>query len=67
MQVQERRRQARWAPWWVYVGALVLTNQARTLLLQPDDLPFWLEVVIGAGAMALVATLVTVAWRAVRR
>ena len=67
MQVQERRQQARWAPWWVYVIALLVTNQARTLLLQPDDLPFWLEVVIGAGSMALVATLVTVVWRAVRR
>ena len=67
MQVQERRQPARWAPWWVYVITLLVTNQARTLLLQPDDLPFWLEVVIGAGSMALVATLVTVAWRAVRR
>ncbi|HZA82181.1 MAG TPA: hypothetical protein VFC13_12040 [Actinomycetes bacterium] len=67
MQVQEHRQQARWAPWWLYVIALLVTNQARTQLLQPDDLPFWLEVVIGAGSMALVATLVTVAWRAVRR
>jgi hypothetical protein len=67
MQVQERRQRARWAPWWVYVIALIVTNQARTLLLQPDDLPFWLEVGIGAGSMALVATLVTVVWRAVRR
>ena len=67
MQVQEQRQQARWAPWWLYVIALILTNQARTQLLQPDDLPFWLEVGIGAGSMALVATLVTVAWRAVRR
>jgi hypothetical protein len=67
MQVQEQRQRSRWAPWWVYVIALIVTNQARTLLLQPDDLPLWLELGIGAGAMALVATLVTVAWRAVRR
>jgi uncharacterized membrane protein YhdT len=66
MQVQERR-QARWAPWWLYVIALVVTNQVRTLALQPDDLPFWLEVVLGAGSMALVAALVTVVYRAVRR
>jgi hypothetical protein len=32
----------------------------------PDDLATWLEVVIGVGSMALVATLVTVAYRATR-
>jgi hypothetical protein len=67
MQVQERRRQSRWAPWWVYVIALIATNQARTLLLQPDDLPFAAEVGIGVASMALVAAVVTVVYRAVRR
>jgi hypothetical protein len=28
MQVQEPR-QARWAPWWLYVVALVVTNQVH--------------------------------------
>ena len=66
MQAQEQERQARWAPWWVYVIAIVITNQIRTQLLIPDDLATWLEVVIGVGSMALVATLVTVAYRATR-
>ena len=66
MRTQEQERQARWAPWWVYVIAIVITNQLRTQLLMPDDLATWLEVVIGVGSMALVATLVTVAYRATR-
>lgn len=66
MQAQEQERQARWAPWWVYVIAIVITNQIRTQLLMPDDLATSLEVVIGVGSMALVATLVTVAYRAAR-
>ena len=66
MQVQERR-QSRWAPWWVYLIALIVTNQLRTLLLQPDDLPFVAEVGIGVTSMALVAAAITVVWRAVRR
>jgi hypothetical protein len=67
MQVQEPRRQARWAPWWIYVIALIATNQLRIQALQPDDLPFWLEVGIGVASMALVAAIVTALWRAVRR
>jgi hypothetical protein len=66
VQAQEQERQARWAPWWVYVIAIVITNQIRTQLLMPDDLATWLEVVIGVGSMALVATPVTVAYRATR-
>ena len=66
MRTQEQERQARWAPWWVYVIAIVITNQLRTQLLMPDDLATWLKVVIGVGSMALVATLVTVAYRATR-
>lgn len=64
MQAQEQERQARWAPWWVYVIAIVVTNQLRVRLLMPDDLATWLEVVIGVGSMALVAALVTAAYRA---
>jgi hypothetical protein len=63
---QDRRQQRRWAPWWVYVIALVVTNQARTLALQPDDLPLGVEIALGVGSMALVATLITVVYRAVR-
>jgi hypothetical protein len=66
VQAQEQGRQARWAPWWVYVIAIVVTNQLRTQLLMPDDLATWLELVIGVGSIALVATLVTVAYRATR-
>jgi hypothetical protein len=66
MQAHEQERQARWAPWWAYVTAIVVTNQLRTQLLMPDDLATWLEVVIGVGSMALVAVLVTVAYRATR-
>jgi hypothetical protein len=65
--MQARERPARWAPWWVYVIAIVVTNQLRTLSLQPDDLATWLEIVIGVSAMALVAAVVTAAWRAARR
>jgi hypothetical protein len=67
MEVREPRRPARWAPWWVYVIAIVVTNQLRTRLLMPDDLPTWLELVIGVGSIALVAALVTAVWRAARR
>jgi hypothetical protein len=66
VRTQEQERQARWAPWWVYVIAIVITNQLRTQLRMPDDVATWLEVVIGVGSMALVATLVTVAYRATR-
>jgi hypothetical protein len=65
-QTQERRQQRRWAPWWVYVIALIVTNQVRTLALQPDDLALWLEIALGVGSMALVATVITVIYRAVR-
>jgi hypothetical protein len=66
MQAQERRRSARWAPWWLYGVALVVANQVRTRWLVPDDLATWLDVVIGLGSMALVAVLVTAAWRVTR-
>jgi hypothetical protein len=66
MQAQTQPR-ARWAPWWLYVIAIVATNQLRVQWLQPEDLATWLEVVLGVGAMALVAAVVTAVWRAVRR
>ena len=66
MQAQERQRSARWAPWWVYVIALVATNQLRTQWLVPGGLATWLEVVIGLGSMALVAALVTAVYRVTR-
>ena len=66
MQAQERQRSARWAPWWVYVIALVVTNQLRTQWLVPEDLAAWLEVVIGLGSMALVAAVVTAVYRVTR-
>ena len=61
------QRPARWAPWWLYVIAIVVTNQVRMQWLQPDDLATWVEVVLGVGTMALVAAVVTAVWRAVRR
>jgi hypothetical protein len=66
MQAREQRP-ARWAPWWVYVIAIVVTNQLRVQWLQPADLATWLEVGIGVSAMALVAAAVTVVYRAARR
>jgi hypothetical protein len=66
MQAQERRRSARWAPWWLYVIAIVVTNQVRTRWLMPEELATWLDVVIGVGSMALVAALVTAVWRLTR-
>jgi hypothetical protein len=66
MEARERQRQARWAPWWVYAIAIVVTNQLRTRLLMPDDLATWLQIVIGAGSIALVAALVTAVYRATR-
>jgi hypothetical protein len=66
MQARVRRR-ARWAPWWAYVIAIVVTNQLRVQWLRLEDLATWLEVVIGVGAMALVAAVVTAAWRMARR
>jgi len=67
MNAQHTRQQQRWAPWWLYVVALVVTNQLRTWFLVPADLATWLQAVIGIASMALVATLVTLAWRATRR
>jgi hypothetical protein len=58
---------ARWAPWWLYVVALVVGNQLRVRWLQPEDLATWLEVVLGVTSMALVAAAITAVWRAVRR
>ena len=67
MQAQEQRqRSARWAPWWVYAIAIVASNQLR-MLWQPDDLATGLEIVLGVTAMALVAAVVTVVYRAIRR
>ena len=60
------QRPARWAPWWLYVIALVVTNQLRVQWLQPEGLATWLEVVIGVSAMALVAAVVTAVWRMAR-
>jgi hypothetical protein len=65
MQAREQRP-SRWAPWRVYVIAIVATNQLR-MLWQPGDLATGLEVVIGVTAMALVAAVVTAVYRAVRR
>jgi hypothetical protein len=59
------RRSARWAPWWLYVIAIVVTNQARTAWLQPD-MALWLEIAIGLASIALVVAVVTAVWRAVR-
>jgi hypothetical protein len=66
MQAQERQPSARWAPWWLYVIALVVTNQVRARWLVPEELATWLEVVIGLGSMALVAALVTAVYRVTR-
>jgi hypothetical protein len=66
MEAREQRP-ARWAPWWLYVIALVVTNQLRVQWLQPEDLATWLEVVLGVTSMALVAAAITAVWRAVRR
>ena len=67
MQAQEQRqRSARWAPWWVYAIAIVASNQLR-MLWQPDDLATGLEIVLGVASIALVAALVTVVHRAIRR
>jgi hypothetical protein len=67
MEAQERQRPARWAPWWVYVIAIVVTNQLRARLLMPDDLATWLQIVIGVGSIALVVALVTAVYRATSR
>ena len=66
MQAQQPQTPARWAPWWVYVIAIVVTNQLRTRYLLPDDLATWLQIVIGVGSIALVAVLVTAVYRAIR-
>jgi hypothetical protein len=61
------QRSARWAPWWLYVVAIVVANQIRVQWLQPEELATWLELVIGVAAMALIVALVTAAYRLVRR
>jgi hypothetical protein len=66
METAQRRRPARWAPWWAYVIAIVVTNQLRARYLVPEELATWLQVVIGLGSMVLVAALVTVVYRALR-
>jgi hypothetical protein len=66
MEATRRQRPARRAPWWAYVIAIVVTNQIRTWYLVPEDLAAWLQIVIGVGSIALVATLVTVAYRVIR-
>jgi len=66
METREQQTPARWAPWWVYVIAIVVANQLRTRLLMPDGLATWLQLVIGAGSIALVAALVTWVYRATR-
>jgi hypothetical protein len=62
-----KRSSSAWAPWWLYVVAIVVTNQVRVQWLQPEELATWLELVIGVAAMALIAAVVTAAYRLVRR
>jgi hypothetical protein len=64
--MEAREARARWAPWWVYAIAIVVTNLLRTRLLVPDGLAAWLQIVIGVGSIALVAVLVTAVYRAIR-
>lgn len=66
MEAREQPGSARWAPWWVYAIAIVVTNQIRTRLLVPEELAGWLQIVIGVSAIALVAALVTAVYRATR-
>jgi hypothetical protein len=66
MEARQPPRSARWAPWWVYVIAIVVANQLRTRYLVPEDLATWLQIVIGMSSIALVVVLVTAVYRAVR-
>jgi hypothetical protein len=50
-----------------YVIAIVVANQLRTRYLVPEELATWLQVALGVGSIALVAALVTVVYRAIRR
>jgi hypothetical protein len=46
---------------------IVVTNQLRTRLLAPAGLATWAQIVIGVLSIAVVAALVTVAYRAISR
>jgi hypothetical protein len=61
------QRSTRWAPWWLYVIAIVVTNQLRTGWLLPEGMALWLEIAVGLASIALVVAVVTAVWRAVRR
>jgi hypothetical protein len=61
------QRSTRWAPWWLYVIAIVVTNQLRTRWLLPEGMALWLEIAVGLASIALVVAVVTAVWRAVRR
>ena len=66
--VQAReQRSTRWAPWWLYAVAIVVTNQLRTGWLPPEGMALWLEIAVGLASIALVVAVVTAVWRAVRR
>jgi hypothetical protein len=61
------QRSTRWAPWWLYAVAIVVTNQLRTGWLQPEGMALWLEIAVGLASIAVVVAVVTAVWRAVRR
>jgi hypothetical protein len=46
-----------WAPWWVYLIAIVATDQLRSQLLIPDGTDTWLQILIRVASMLVVAFL----------
>lgn len=52
----------RWAPWWVYVVAIVVLNQLRQVIIGRDATD-WLSVVTAILLAVMVFALVTMIYR----
>ncbi len=57
--------ESRWAPWYVYVVAIVGLNYVKQTFM--DDVPVWLNVVVTVALVSVIVLGVTWAWRAIRQ
>jgi hypothetical protein len=60
-----REAPSRWAPWWIYVLAVVPVNLAKEQLL-PGDAAWWLRFALTATVVVAGIALVTAIYRARR-
>ena len=56
----------RWAPWWVYVGAIAPANLVKEALL-PDDSAWWIRAGLTAAILTTGIAVATAVFRGTQR